>query len=190
MIKLNDVTFAYKNGGTILKNLSLHVKAGERVRITGESGIGKTTVLRLIMGLEKPRRGTVTLADGARISAVFQEDRLIPNLSAIDNVALFSAREKAAEILTKLGLGDDMDLKTEELSGGMKRRVALARALARPSEILILDEAMTGLDEKNKERTAAVVNEYLEGRTLVCVTHDRTEADLLGAKDVSIVYNS
>ena len=190
MIKLNDVTFAYKSGGTILKNLSLHVKAGERVRITGESGIGKTTVLRLIMGLEKPKRGTVSLTDGARISAVFQEDRLIPNLSAIDNVALFSAREKAAEILTKLGLGDDMDLKTEELSGGMKRRVALARALARPSEILILDEAMTGLDEKNKARTAAVINEYLEGRTLVCVTHDRTEADLLGAKDVSIVYNS
>ncbi|MBQ7010880.1 MAG: ATP-binding cassette domain-containing protein, partial [Clostridia bacterium] len=80
--------------------------------------------------------------------------------------------------------------KTEELSGGMKRRVALARALARPSEILILDEAMTGLDEKNKERTAAVINEYLEGRTLVCVTHDKTEAELLGAKVVSIVYNS
>ncbi len=187
MIKLSNVTFAYKKGENVIKDLTLHIKKGERVHITGESGIGKTTVLRLIMGLEKPQKGTVDIADGAKISAVFQENRLIPTLDAIGNVSLFSNTEKAREILTKLGLSEDMASLPAELSGGMKRRVALARALARESDILILDEAMTGLDTANRERVAAVINEYALGRTVVCVTHDQKEAELLNAKDVTIV---
>ncbi len=187
MIKLNNVTFAYKKGEDIIKDLTMHIKKGDRVHLTGESGIGKTTVLRLIMGLEKPQKGTVELKEGAKISAVFQEDRLIPALDAAGNVALFSSKEKANEILIKLGLGDWMASMPAELSGGMKRRVALARALARESDILILDEAMTGLDEANRERVAAVINEYAAGRTVVCVTHDQKEAELLNTKDVTIV---
>lgn len=187
MIKLSNVTFAYKNGDPVIKSLSLHIKKGERVRLTGESGIGKTTVLRLISGLEKPQKGKVTLADGAKISAVFQEDRLIPTLNALENVSLFSNGEKAKEMLSALGLEDSFGLMPAELSGGMKRRVALARALARESDILILDEAMTGLDEANRERVAAVINRYAEGRTIVCVTHDIREAELIGTKDVNIV---
>ena len=157
------------------------------MHITGESGIGKTTVLRLIMGLEKPQRGTVDLQSGAKISAVFQENRLIPTLDAISNVALFSSTERATEILTRLGLGEDIYSLPSELSGGMKRRVALARALAREGDILILDEAMTGLDTQNRERVAAVINEYAADRTVVCVTHDQREAELLNTKDVTIV---
>ncbi len=187
MIKLTNVTFAYKRGENVIKDLTLHIKKGDRVHLTGESGIGKTTVLRLMIGLEKPQKGTVELKDGAKISAVFQENRLIPTLDAIGNVALFSSADRAKEILVKLGLGDDISSLPAELSGGMKRRVALARALARESDILILDEAMTGLDEANRERVAAVINEYAADRTLVCVTHDQKEAELLNTKDVTIV---
>lgn len=187
MIKLSNVTFAYKKGEDVIKDLTLHIKEGERVHLLGESGVGKTTVLRLIMGLEKPQKGTVKLKDGAKISAVFQENRLIPTLSTLDNVALFSNTERAVEILTKLGLGEDINSLPAELSGGMKRRAALARALARESDILILDEAMTGLDTANRERVAAVINEYAADRTIVCVTHDKKEAELINAKDAAIV---
>ena len=187
MIRLNDVTFAYKNSAPVIEGLTLHIKKGERVHLLGESGVGKTTVLRLIMGLERPQRGTVELAENAKISAVFQENRLIPTLNTLENVALFSSTERATEILTRLGLASDLNAMPDELSGGMKRRVALARALARESDILILDEAMTGLDDANRERVAAVINEYAADRTLVCVTHDQREAELINTKDVTIV---
>ena len=186
MIKLSNVTFAYKRGENVINDLSLHIKEGERIHLTGESGIGKTTVLRLIMGLEKPQKGSIELKEGARISAVFQENRLIPTLDAVGNVALFSNAERAKEILTRLGLGEDMSALPAELSGGMKRRVALARALARESDILILDEAMTGLDTANRERVAAVINEYAANRTLICVTHDQKEAELINASSISL----
>jgi ABC-type nitrate/sulfonate/bicarbonate transport system ATPase subunit len=187
VIRLNNVTFSYKKGTPVISELSLRIKKGERVHLLGESGSGKTTVLRLIMGLEKPQKGSVELADGAKLSAVFQENRLIPTLSALENVALFSDEGTAREVLTRLGLGEELDAMPDELSGGMKRRVALARALARKSDILILDEAMTGLDDANRERVAAVINEYAADRTLVCVTHDQREAELLNTKDVTIV---
>jgi len=188
LVKLDNVTFAYKNSKTpIVKELSLHIKSGEKLWLTGASGCGKTTVLRLIMGLERPKKGSVTLKEGAKISAVFQEDRLIPGISVLENVALFSeSEERAISVLSELGLGEEPHLAVSELSGGMKRRVAVARALARNSDILILDEAMTGLDDENKKNTAGVINKYTAGRTVIAVTHDSREAELLGVKALAI----
>ena len=155
-ILFEDLNFSFPSSGTF--------------RIAGPSGLGKTTFLRMIAGLEKPDNGEV---EGAgRISMVFQEDRLLENESALYNAAVAGSAEKAEEILKKLGLGDDLDTKAKELSGGMARRVAAARALAREADTYIFDEPLTGLDGENAERTAEVIEEYTEGKLLIVVTHD------------------
>lgn len=187
MIEFKNVTFAYKGSKeNVLESFSLHIKEGERVWLSGASGRGKTTVLRLIMGLEKPKRGTVKIKDGAKISVVFQEDRLIPFVSVKKNISLFSNDKKAQTLLTELGLSDCGDMTVEELSGGMKRRLALARALARDFDILILDEALNGLDSYTAEKTASVIEEFAGDKTVIFVTHHKEQAERLCDKKINI----
>ncbi len=185
MITFKDVTFSYKGSKEkVLENFSLKIGAGDRVHISGVSGRGKTTLLRLIMGLEKPKKGSILVEENAKISVVFQENRLIPYISVKDNIALFSGEEIATELLEKLGLSEYAQQNVSALSGGMKRRVALARALSREFDILLLDEAMNGLDDATKATVAQVINEYTRGKTLVTVTHNKAEADMLQAKEI------
>lgn len=188
MIRINNVTFSYKNSDTeVLKNYSLEIGNAERVHITGASGCGKTTLLRLIMGLEKATKGSVELSRGARISAVFQENRLIPTLTLLENVSLFSDEKTARELLSALGLDDVLDSLPSAVSGGQKRRAAIARALARPSDILILDEAFTGLDEENKKRACELINKKAAKRVVIIVTHDKEDAQRLGAREIALI---
>ncbi len=187
MIKFSNVTFSYRGKKeNVLENFSLSAEKGERLHLSAPSGKGKTTVLRLIAGLEKAKKGEVSIKENAKISVVFQEDRLIPTQTVEKNVSLFSDTEKAEELLDKLGLSEVKEALPASLSGGMKRRVALARALAKDFDILLLDEAFNGLDEDNLINAVKVVEEYLAGKTLILVSHSAAEAQLLKAKTVYI----
>ena len=161
------------------RDLSFHIHEGQRILIQGPSGCGKTTLLRLIMGLEKPQAGTITVGTD-HVSAVFQEHRLLPYLTAAGNCALFSPdRDRIPEILRDLGLAEAADAYPSSLSGGMARRVSIARALAHPAGLYLFDEPFTGLDDDNIRRTAAVINRITEGRTVLLVTHRPEAAALL-----------
>lgn len=186
MIRFNNVSFKYRSSEYVIKNLSFEAKKNERICFFGASGSGKSTVLRLIMGLEKAKKGNIEKDENLTFSASFQEDRLIPFKTAKENVALFSNEKEAEEILCDLGLSEAVNKLPAELSGGMKRRVSLARALAHKSDVLILDEALTGLDSQTKEICIKCAEKYLNGRTLILVTHDPTEAEALGCRIISI----
>ena len=182
MIRLEHVTFGYGLQKAVLRDVSLEIPEGGRLCLMGPSGKGKSTVLRLLLGLEKPRRGTVSVPEGTAFSAVFQENRLLPWKTVLENVALFSDGETARRCLTALGLSDSLTAMPDALSGGMKRRVALARALAHPFDMLVLDEALTGLDGGTKARCLAAIDRAVGHRTLVMATHDESEAAALGAE--------
>ena len=186
MISLENVTFGYTPRRMLIENLSLTAAPGRPVCLWGPSGCGKTTVLRLVMGLEKPRSGQIIRPEGLRISAVFQEDRLIRTKTALENVTLFAPETAAEEMLRRLGLGDGLHQRPAALSGGMRRRVALARALAHPFEALVLDEALTGLDDDTKAVCLEAIREAAAGKYLLLATHDRAEAEALGATIVRL----
>ena len=186
MIRFDHVTFGYALQRPILRDFSLTVPEGGRVCLTGPSGEGKTTALRLLLGLEKPRRGTVSVPEGIRFSAVFQEDRLLPWKTVLENAALFSDEETTHRIRMVLGRGHNLDALQETLSGSMKLHPALGRALAHPFDVLVLDEALTGLDGETKQRCLAAIDEAVGRRTLVLATHDTEEAHALGAETVTL----
>lgn len=178
MLDAVNVSKAF-DGKPVIRNLTLHLKAGERYSLMGQSGCGKTTLLNLLMGLLKPDSGSVHLKDGARISAVFQEDRLLKQMTAAANIALINpqAREKAEALLLELGIDpESLPQPISAYSGGMKRRVALARALLADFDILFLDEPYKGLDEDTRARVMKIVDAYTQGKTVVLVTHDAEEA--------------
>ena len=197
MIEFRNVTYGYGVRRPVLSGFDLKVGDGERIALMGRSGSGKTTILRLAAGLARPRSGSVTIGDPGRISCVFQEDRLIPWKSVIENVLLFAGtkderggtdalRRSAEELLTSLMIGEAADMLPGELSGGMRRRAALARALAHPFDVLLLDEAFTGLDAETARACINVVDRYAEGKTIIMATHTGEEAALLGAKVVTL----
>ena len=151
--------------------------------VEGPSGCGKTTLLRLVAGLETPDGGTIEGVPD-RIACVFQEDRLCEDFTAVSNVklAVGSARSGAeiASHLEEIGLGDSLSKPVRDFSGGMKRRVAIVRAVCYGGDLLILDEPFKGLDEQLRDRVMDYVKKYSAGKTILCVTHDGAEADYLG----------
>ena len=191
MIVFENVSFGYKRGINVLSGFSLEVPDGGRVCLFGKSGCGKSTILRLAMGLAKPGSGRIIGTEGIVVSAVFQEDRLIPWKTVLENVAMFadgaeiseagSTADRAAHYLRALGLGDVLHSLPGELSGGMKRRVALARALAHSFDLLVLDEPFTGLDDAAKRNAIELVGREAEEKMILRATHDLEEAQALGA---------
>ena len=203
MITFENVSFGYKRGINVLSGFTLEVPDSGRVCLFGKSGCGKSTVLRLAMGLAKPGSGRITGTEGLAVSTVFQEDRLIPWKTVLENVALFAdgteraasdgteraaadPADRAAYYLRALGLGDVLQSFPGELSGGMKRRVALARALAHNFDMLVLDEPFTGLDEAAKRNAIELVSRETAGKMLLLATHDLLEAEALGAEIIEL----
>lgn len=167
-------------GNDVLKEVNLSLCTGEVFLITGPSGAGKTTLLRLLMGLEKPDGGTVTIADSVRIAAVFQENRVCEQLSALQNVRLTArpcTKAMAASLLTFSGIEPAPGKAVGTYSGGMQRRVAWCRALAAESELVILDEPFTGLDEEKKLRMLRLLYERKRSNAIVIVTHNASEME-------------
>ena len=169
----------------VLDRLNWRFPGGQISCVQGPSGCGKTTLLRLIAGLEAPDSGEIRGADGKKISAVFQENRLLENLTAEKNILLTArpgfTRTDARKLLDELGLSDTAQRRTCELSGGMQRRVAVARALAADYELLLLDEPLTGLDDEARLRVLRRIQADLNGRTAIWITHDPDTAALLDA---------
>lgn len=157
----------------VLSSFNAEFPRGSVTAIMGASGCGKTTLLRIIAGLEKADSGELFGVDVGRISFLFQDDRLFPWLTAKQNVEVVikGNKELAVELLTALGLKNELNSYPAQLSGGMCRRVAIARALAYDRDVLLLDEALRGLDEKNVENTVSVIKKYADCNTIISVTH-------------------
>ena len=172
----------------VLRDFTARLPLGETTVITGVSGGGKTTLLRLILGLEAPDAGAIAGVPES-CAAVFQEDRLCPQLTALDNVLFAAGRKKEAEarrLLARLGLGDSVDTAAAALSGGMRRRCALARALCAEYELLALDEPFKGLDAENRRTAMETVREASHDKTVLFVTHDAAEAEFFGGNRLSV----
>lgn len=170
---------------TVLDHFSLEIEKGGIFCIMGASGCGKTTLLRIMTGLEKADEGTVGGVEPDRISFVFQEDRLIDHLSALSNVILplksdAGAKKAGMEALELLGLKGEEKKRARDLSGGMARRVSIARAMLKEADVVFMDEPFKGLDRDTKDKTISFVKKYAEGKTLIVVTHSAKEAELLG----------
>ena len=189
MISLKNVSKSFGEQ-RVLSGFSLDIPDGGRMALMGRSGAGKTTVLNLIMGIFPPDSGEVSLPKGIKIGAVFQEDRLVEPLNAVANCEMVMKecdREKILNLLNELGIGEELAKKpTGELSGGEKRRIAIARAILHEPELLIMDEPFKGIDEQTLPRVIGQVGLAAAGRTLVLVTHSSEEAEALGCEVIKI----
>ncbi|MEX2455614.1 MAG: ABC transporter ATP-binding protein [Rhodospirillaceae bacterium] len=191
-IEIADARLEY-DGVALFDRLSLSIPAGRWTCLLGPSGVGKTTLLRMIAGLEGGATGTVACTDGlpadGRIAYMAQQDLLLPWLSLVRNVALGArlrgdrARDgerRARALLDRVGLGAYADSRPDACSGGMWQRAALARTLTEDRPIVLMDEPFAALDAITRIQLQEIAAELLVGRTVLLVTHDPLEALRLG----------
>jgi putative ABC transport system ATP-binding protein len=213
VIQFNGVMKIYQAGSPpALDDVSLTVAAGETVAVMGPSGSGKSTLLNLIAGLDKPTKGTVTVA-GERIDAlgeaalarfrarhigiIFQFFNLLEDLTVEDNVLLPAqlagvskrkAKTRAREMLERMGIAEHRNAYPARMSGGQRQRVAIARALVNEPELLLADEPTGALDTATGQEISALLRELNDGgQTIVLVTHDPALARRLAVRTVRIV---
>lgn len=173
------------DGKQVFSDFSYTLSLQGITALMGPSGCGKTTLLRLLCGLESPDSGTISGAPET-YTFLFQENRLLPWASALENVALVSDIETAKNILRKVGLAQELQTLPSSLSGGMQRRVALARALAHKSPVLLLDEPFKGLDADLCREMIALLRQEAQTRPILLVTHSLQEAELAGATVINL----
>jgi NitT/TauT family transport system ATP-binding protein len=197
LLALRGVGMRFPNGVQALDGLNLEVARGEFLSLLGPSGCGKSTVLRLIAGLAAPTAGEVLRPTGMRVGVVFQEPTLMPWADVFDNVRLpmrlqgrgaAEVRDEVMAVLARVGLADFAHAYPRELSGGMRMRVSIARALVTRPQVLLLDEPFAALDEITRGR---LDDDLLglwadEGLTVLFVTHSVYEAVYLSTRIVVI----
>jgi len=162
----------------IFSRFSLDIPDGSSVFIKGESGRGKTTLLRMIAALDRDYEGTI---ESRRAVMLFQEDRLIENMGVLSNLLLVTdKKDEALLLLERVGLESEEKSIIATLSGGMKRRVSIARLLLIESDVYLLDEPFNGLDAETKKLVASIIKEKTEGKTIFVVSHADEDGALLG----------
>ncbi len=173
---------------TVFENFNLQIEKNKLTCIMGASGKGKTTLIRLLMGLEKADSGKIIGMQNEKLSAVFQEDRLCENLDIYTNIMLPHLNKKSEKPITKaqiknalkqIGLENLGNKPVCELSGGMKRRTAILRALLADYDILFLDEPFKGLDEDTKKNTMEYLLNNTKNKTVIYITHDKKELSFI-----------
>ena len=191
LIQLTDVTKSYQQH-TVLHDVNLTIKTGEFVAFVGESGGGKSTLLRLIAGLEPATTGQLTM-DGR---VMFQDDRLLPWMTVLENLS-FKSRDmnekvRAQELLDLVQLHDFANYYPNQLSGGQKQRVALARALMASPKLLLLDEPLGALDALTRSRMQELIADIVdqENLTTILITHDVREAAKMADRIVAIKHGT
>ena len=189
IIEIKNLSKSY--GGTVvLDNLNLVLDSSQPICIMGQSGRGKTTLFNILLGLLKADSGEINGGENTKFSAVFQEDRLCEQLSALMNLAIVMEnpdKDVLAEKLLRMGLVDDeIHRPVSQLSGGQKRRVAILRALVSDSDAVLMDEPFKGLDEETRLQVIEQVKENLNGRLLLVITHNEEDATALGAKIINL----
>ncbi|MBR3975654.1 MAG: ABC transporter ATP-binding protein [Clostridia bacterium] len=184
MIEIRNLSKSY-NGKIIFNNLSSDIKTGECTAFMGQSGIGKTTLLRCIAGLETADSGSIRGMENMKKSFVFQENRLLPHLSVLQNIlCVTDDKDKALHYLEKTFLIDDKSKKCSQLSGGMKRRLAIAKALAFGGDFFYLDEPLRELDEDTNEKIMQLLKQEIKGKTSILITHDINHAHFLADRHI------
>lgn len=174
----------------VLEDRDFRFPEGRTSCVMGPSGAGKTTLLMLIAGLSIPDAGEITGVP-RRLAFVFQEDRLCEDFTAVSNIRLVTGKQlqkqEIEETLIRLGIPkESLSQPVREYSGGMKRRVSIARALLYDPQLLLLDEPFKGLDEALRLKIMDEVRERMRGRTVILVTHDPEEAEYLGGEVTEI----
>ena len=197
MIDVSGVSKRFPNGTLALDAVSTHIGKGEFIALLGPSGCGKSTLLRLIAGLEKPSTGQIAWADGApkpgEIGFVFQDSTLMPWASAAENVFLplklrgksrAETKREVMAVLDQVGLADFAGSKPAALSGGMKMRVSIARALVSQPKLLLMDEPFAALDEFTRHKLQEDLRALWRrsGTTIIFVTHSTYEAAYLATR--------
>lgn len=189
MIEIKNVSKSYGKL-KVFEDFSISFEEGITTALMGASGNGKTTLLNMLAGIEKPDRGEITGAGLGKISYVFQETRLFNWLSAAMNISCVIKSKNAKEIalvwLEKTGLSDFADKYPKELSGGQIQRIAIARALAFDKEILLLDEPFKALDYELKNNMISLIKESCKGKTVIVVTHEQSEAEKIADRIITL----
>jgi NitT/TauT family transport system ATP-binding protein len=166
----------------VLRDFSAVFPRRQCTCIMGDSGLGKTTLLHIMMGLTPADAGSVAGLENRRISAVFQEDRLCESFNSVANVRFACQRPAKQQIIRHLaavGLAGSLDQPVREFSGGMRRRVAVVRAILAGGEVLFMDEPLKGLDDQSRAVTADYILSHTREATVIVVTHSHEEAALL-----------
>jgi NitT/TauT family transport system ATP-binding protein len=183
-IELVNISKAF-DGEQVIENFNATIEENKITCIMGESGIGKTTLINMVIGLEKPDSGKILGIDQRKIGVVFQEDRLCEEFNCIQNLRIVCNEDindnELTSLLYDLGLGEAIYKKVSLLSGGMKRRLVIGRALIFDADIVIMDEPFRGLDKEIYIKIVELVKKKTQNKTLIVVTHSMEEVELLDA---------
>lgn len=182
MIKIDELNKSFGDTA-VFKEFSAEFEDGSVTCIMGSSGIGKTTLLRILMGLEDYDDGHITGLENKTMAAVFQEDRLCENLTVSANIRMTGGKDEkgiseqeVVKYLEIIGMKDMAGKQVSELSGGMKRRVAILRAVLADRDIVFFDEPLKGLDQETEKKVMETIVPLLSGKTVLWVTHREDEA--------------